>query len=367
MHVTQRELNRRHRLDPRLRADIGRFEPLPREEIESIAREMRSCRVKAWAALGDRDPGLRAAEDKDDVALRKSVAESSKATAARGHVARLDALVARMEKHNLRLVVVAAQKYLHHPAAGQMFLDDLVAYGCVGLRTGVLRFDPDRGVLFSTFAMWWIRHTIVRSILDYGHRIRIPVHLADRITRVRRAMAAIMNRAGLTGEGVRRPSVEQIAAETKMTKEEVEKAMRCMDLQAEEVSLHWEIHKESDAGSTRTTILMDTVEDESPQQDETLEAEERLEQLDGILRSFSARQPELAKILCERAGIGVDDPRTLSEIAKDFELSRERIRQLETKAMQMVTEQARQPNRLQLSNPVVRRRVGRPVQQEMTL
>lgn len=367
MHVTQRELNRRHRLDPRLRADIGKYDPLPREEIERIAREMRSCRVKAWAALGDRDPVLRLAEDKDGAALREAASEAPKSHPARGFVARLDALVARMERHNLRLVVVAAQKYLHHPAAGQMFLDDLVAYGCVGLRTGVNRFDPDRGVLFSTFAMWWIRHAIVRALLNYGYRIRIPVHFADRITRIRRAMAAVMNRAGLNGERVRRPSVEQIAAESKLTEKEVEKAMHYMDLQAEEVSLDWQIQGQDDQSTANLRTLLDTIEDESPQQEATMEADERLEQLDGILRSFSARQPELAKILCERAGIGVDEPRTLSDIAKDFDLSRERIRQLETKAMQMVTDQARQPNRLQLSNPVVRRRIGRPVQQEMSL
>lgn len=369
MHVTRKETSRRFRLDPRFVADISKYDPLPRAEIETITREMRALRVKAWASLGERNPSLRAAEDVDCIDLRAAISAAAKSAAARDFLRQFDTLVARMERHNLRLVVHEAQKFVYHPAAASMTLDDLAAYGCIGLRTAVLRFDPDRGFAFSTMASWWIRHAVGRAVIDHGPRIRIPVHLADRIVRIKKAMTAIMTRAAMEGVVMRRPSPAQIADELKLEEHLVVRALEVMDLQ-DELSLDLSMHNGQGDSPAETRTLMDLIPDEAEPVDDTMHEQERISLLGAAVQRLARRDPKMGRVVTERLGLGGQEPRLLRDVAVDMNLSRERIRQIENKAWGVLADDMRAAEQPRSSAPIIRRRtapVGPAVQQEMSL
>jgi RNA polymerase sigma factor (sigma-70 family) len=160
------------------------------------------CRRALLDALSTGDPRTIARADKDDTILRLAVAAIDSRLCARVHscMVRLDAAIARLERHNLALVLFAAGRYgmtTLAPGDSRIEFDDLIAWGMPGLRIAAIRFDPARGVKFSTFAVNWIRETIIRSLANLRHRIRLPVHLQESAAKIHRA-EAVLHSSGRT-------------------------------------------------------------------------------------------------------------------------------------------------------------------------
>ena len=218
-------------------------------------------------------------------------------------------------KANLRLVVSIARRFNH----GRMALADLIQEGNLGLIKAVERYDYRRGFRFSTYASWWIRHAISRALADKGREVRLPVHMIDaqhRLTKARRQ---------LTGELGRQPSTEELAKATNMPLDKIEK-MRSWLLE-QSVSIDKPVG--DDEGRVLGEVLEDPDREEvSPTGD--LEWEALTTEVRELLREL---RPIEADILRQRFGLGTEQELTLKEIGDKYNLSRERIRQLQEQAL----------------------------------
>ncbi|MGE0546411.1 MAG: RNA polymerase sigma factor RpoD/SigA [Kofleriaceae bacterium] len=221
-------------------------------------------------------------------------------------------------KANLRLVVSIARRFNH----GRMALADLIQEGNIGLMKAVERYDYRRGFRFSTYASWWIRHAISRALADKGREVRLPVHMIDaqhRLTKARRQ---------LTGSLGRQPTSEELAAATQMPLDKIEK-MRAWLLE-QSVSIDKPVGDEE--GRVLGEVLEDPDrEDVSPTQD--LEWEALTTEVREVLGEL---RPIEADILRQRFGLGTEQELTLKEIGDKYNLSRERIRQLQEQALSKV-------------------------------
>ena len=291
--------------------EIGRVDLLTAEEELTLARLVQR-RERLMEQQGDGNDLLRWADR-----CQLSPAELRQALH-RGRRAK-----ERMIQANLRLVVAVAKKYQQRG----MELLDLVQEGTLGLERAVERFDPTRGFRFSTYAYWWIRQGITRGIASQSRAIRLPVHITEKLNRIRRAQRLLTARLG------RSPTIRDVAGELGLSEAVVRLTM---ERQPRPVSLDVRVGRDQD------TDLGDLLEDLHATPEEELAREQLHDDLELLLEELSLRE---ATVIRQRFGLEDDTPRTLTEIGENLQLSRERVRQIESRAL-LKLRQPRHRNRM---------------------
>jgi RNA polymerase nonessential primary-like sigma factor len=281
--------------------DIGRVDLLTQEQELTLARLVQ----RREQLLREGDP------NKDELGKDKPGEGELGAKERRLALHRGRRAKERMIQANLRLVVSVAKKYQRRG----MDLLDLVQEGTLGLERAVERFDPTRGFRFSTYAYWWIRQGITRALASQSRTIRLPVHITEKLNRIKRAQRELSARLG------RLPCVAEIAQELNLSEALIRETLLQLP---KPVSLEARVGKEHDMQ------LGDLLEDGHGTPEQELAREQLHNDLEALLEDLSSRE---AEVIRQRFGLVDDTPRTLTEIGAAMQLSRERVRQIESRAL----------------------------------
>ena len=291
--------------------EIGKVNLLTPDEEVQLAQDMGA----GDAAKEQMEELEQARKNGEEVSITEEEEKELRRLVKRGEAAKQ-----RLAEANLRLVVSIAKRYV---GRGMLFLD-LIQEGNLGLMKAAEKFEPDRGFKFSTYATWWIRQSITRAIADQGRTIRIPVHLVESINRVKKTAGELLRRTG------REPTAEEIAAQLDM---EPARVRELIQLAQDPISLETPVGEEEDAH------LEDFIQDDEagvPADEAGRQLLRR--ELMNVLKSLTPREE---RVIALRFGLEDGRARTLEELGREFNVTRERVRQIEAKALRKLRHPSR--------------------------